>query len=76
MTSLDFIAVSICIISNIMVIKKRPFAFLTWTGGNCILIYLAIMDQNWARMGLFIVYSLINLYGWRDWTKGGKYETS
>lgn len=71
MTPLDWIAVAICVTSNIMVIKKRPFAFLTWTAGNCILIYLAVQDGNWARVGLFVVYSLINLYGFWEWTRGG-----
>lgn len=69
MTILDWVAVVICITSNILVIKKRAFAFLTWTAGNCILIYLAMCDGNWARAGLFFVYSLINLYGFWDWTK-------
>jgi len=69
MTDLDWIAVAICITSNILVIKLRPWAFLTWTTGNCILIYLAVADGNWARVGLFAVYSFINLYGFFDWTK-------
>lgn len=69
MTFLDYIAVIICVTSNIMVIKKRPLAFLTWTAGNCILIYLAVLDGNWARVGLFVVYSGINLWGWWDWRK-------
>ena len=70
MTVLDWVAFAICVASNIAVIKHAPFAFLTWTAGNCILIYLAVCDGNWARMGLFVVYSCINLYGFWEWTRG------
>ena len=69
MTLLDWLAFAICVTSNIMVIKRRPLAFLTWTGGNCILIYPAVLDGNWARVGLFVVYSGINVWGWWDWRK-------
>jgi hypothetical protein len=69
MTILDWIAFAVCVTSNIAVIQHIPLAFLAWTMGNCILIYLAVRDKNWARMGLFVVYSIINLYGLWEWTR-------
>lgn len=68
---IEWVAVVVCIISNIRVIKMHRIAFLTWTGGNCVLIFLAVMADNWAKVWLFGIYSLINLYGFWEWSRKG-----
>jgi nicotinamide riboside transporter PnuC len=70
--AIEWVAVAVCIASNIMVIKLHRYAFLTWTAGNCVLIALAVLSGNWAKVMLFGIYSAINIWGFWEWTKGGE----
>jgi len=37
--------------------------------GTGILLGYAIIDQNWARAALFIIYEAINIWGYINWKK-------
>jgi nicotinamide riboside transporter PnuC len=70
MDLLSLIGSIIAILGNILVILKYRIGFLIWTFfGNSILGYLAYQRNDLPQVGLFFVYSAINLFGFWFWGK-------
>jgi hypothetical protein len=63
---LSWIATILCILGNILVVKKKN-GFLIWFIGTGILLVLAITRKDWAQAFLFIIYEFINIKGFVDW---------
>lgn len=63
---LSWIATILCILGNILVVKKKN-GFLIWFIGTGILLVLAIIRKDWAQVFLFTIYEFINTKGFVDW---------
>lgn len=69
---IGWIATLLCIIANLLVVKKRN-GFLLWFVGTGILLILALLDCNWSQVFLFLTYEIINIFGYVKW-KQDKYK--
>lgn len=65
---IGWIAALLCIIANILVVKKKN-GFLLWFIGTGILLILAIIDKNWSQVFLFTIYQGINIFGYVKWNQ-------
>ncbi len=68
---IGWIATLLCIIGNLAVIKKKN-GFLVWFAGTGLLLILAIIRQDWSQVFLFIIYEIINIYGYLEWSNEKK----
>lgn len=65
---IGWIAALLCIIGNLLVIKKYN-GFLVWFVGTGILLILAILKKDWYQVFLFLIYEIINIFGYITWSK-------
>jgi membrane protein implicated in regulation of membrane protease activity len=68
---IGWIAALLCIIGNLLVIKKYN-GFLVWFVGTGILLILAILKKDWYQVFLFLIYEIINIFGYITWSMDNK----
>jgi membrane protein implicated in regulation of membrane protease activity len=68
---IGWIAALLCIIGNLLVIKKYN-GFLVWFVGTGILLILAILKKDWYQVFLFLIYEIINIFGYITWSRDNK----
>jgi nicotinamide riboside transporter PnuC len=63
---------------NLLLIKKKKSGWLTWIIGNLIWIIVNFIGElNIPMVLMYVVYFIINVCGYIEWTKkekGGKYK--
>jgi hypothetical protein len=64
---IGWIAALLCIIGNLLVVKKKN-GFLVWFVGTGVLLILALVHQNWSQVFLFFIYEVINIFGYIEWS--------
>lgn len=67
-TIASWIATILCIIGNLLVMKKKN-GFLIWFIGTGIVLVLAVMRNDWSQAFLFTIYEIINIKGFIEWRK-------
>jgi membrane protein implicated in regulation of membrane protease activity len=68
---IGWIAALLCIIGNTLVIKKYN-GFLVWFVGTGMLLILAILKKDWYQVFLFLIYEIINIFGYITWSMDNK----
>jgi membrane protein implicated in regulation of membrane protease activity len=63
---IGWIAALLCIIANILVVKKIN-GFLIWFIGTGLLLILAAIRHEWSQVFLFTIYEIINVFGYINW---------
>lgn len=70
MLKLQWLAFLISIIGAYINIIKNKWGFIIWIVGNSIWIYLDLVNHLPAQALVFLIYSLLNVYGFYKWKKG------
>jgi membrane protein implicated in regulation of membrane protease activity len=68
---IGWIAALLCIIGNLLVIRKFN-GFLIWFVGTGVLLILAILKKDWYQVFLFLIYEIINIFGYITWSRDNK----
>jgi len=66
---LEIVGVALALIGLYLVIKKNRWGFIFWVASNCFLVPMFIKKGLWITVGLFGVYTIINLCGFHEWSK-------
>lgn len=66
---LEIIGVALALVGLYLVIKKNRWGFIFWVASNCFLVPAFITKGLWLTVGLFGVYTIINLCGFHEWSK-------
>ena len=67
---LSLIATASSIIGNIFINHKRKVGFIIWTIANMLWILInCIGDMNYPQVCMFGVYSILNIQGYKKWSK-------
>lgn len=59
--------VSLSILGNILVIKKKRSGFMAWIISNIIWIVIDFNAGIYSQVALFIVFTIIAIYGFIKW---------
>ena len=66
---MSWIATACSIGGNVGVIYKKLWGMYVWTIGSAIWIIYAIINSDYAQLFMFIVYTILNLWGIFHWSK-------
>jgi hypothetical protein len=62
-----WIASIFALAGQITIIFKNPTAFLLWTVGEGILLFLALRRKSWGEVVFFTLYVLTNIVAYLKW---------
>jgi uncharacterized membrane protein YbaN (DUF454 family) len=67
---MDWVASALCLIGNIVLIKKKHWSvFVIYFIANSIWAYWWFVRQEWAAMILVSIFMAQNIYGFYEWRK-------
>lgn len=67
---LEFVAMVISVIGQLLMVFKNEWAFVLWIGSNFVWIYLCLKDHRYFMTTTFIIYSIIDIVSIYAWTQG------
>jgi len=66
---LGWFAFLCAVTGQVLIIYKRPSAFIAWTIGESILGILAFLRGDYSEFAFFTAYVFFNIVGWVKWQK-------
>ena len=69
MNILGWIAMVFSVTGTLFNAKKNIWCWLIWIVANCLWKYYAIATQQWSLLVLWIVFTIANIYAWKEWYK-------
>ena len=69
MTLLSYVAMSLSIIGNLFVNRKRVTGMWLWLIGSLLWVVFAWHSRTWSQVGMFGVYTILNVEGVLKWRK-------
>ena len=69
---MSWIATIYSIVGNIGVIYRKLWGMWVWTIGSSIWIIYSILRKDYAQLVMFLIYTLLNLWGIVQWSKYNK----
>lgn len=65
---LSSIATILSILGNFLIIKKKKIGFISWIISNILWIIVNLISiPNIPQIIMFLVYTVISIYGWIKW---------
>ena len=75
LNNLDWIGVVFNLVGCYLNAKKKMSCWLVWIAGNTVWLIYWFPKSEYAAIILTIVYSVLNVYGYRCWKKMAKEES-
>ena len=66
---IEWAAFALSLAGNYLNIKKSVWGFVLWIVGNTIWVVVDYQQQKWANMTLFLIYTLMSIWGIYQWTR-------
>lgn len=66
---LTWVLFIVSFVGAIFNIKKRILGFVIWAGADVVFVAMYIYTETYASAVLFLMYTLVNLWGIYKWSK-------
>ena len=66
------IALLLSLIGAVLNVKKNIFCFHIWILSNVFLITINVIQHSYSEITLWVIYTIINIYGIFEWRKKNK----
>lgn len=67
MKVISWIATGLSMIGLGLNIFQIIWCWVIWSLGNIFWIYWSINKKEWSQLSLWLVYTVMNFYGWYQW---------